>query len=196
MPKTTFMGHPLHPQLIVAPAGLLPFSFVMDLLFRSTRKTAYRDAAYYSLVGGLVGGAAAGATGAMDYMTIPSGSHEKKTANVHAALNIALIAAAAVNVAVRMRGSDARDPLPFALSALAVGGVIVSGWYGGHLVYKHGVRVKDRSPIERENEAKLPGDEYLERGLTAIDRWAPSRGPQLNTELPRHSRGDAAEVHP
>ena len=32
MPRTTLFGHPLHPQLVVYPAGLLPFSFVLDLL--------------------------------------------------------------------------------------------------------------------------------------------------------------------
>jgi uncharacterized membrane protein len=178
MPKSTFLGHPLHPQLIVAPAGLLPFSFAMDVMFRRTRKLAYRDAAYYGLIGGLAGGAAAAVTGAMDYLTIPSGSHEKRTANVHASLNLAMIAAAAVNLAMRAAGSDARSPVPFALSAIAFGGVLVSGWYGGHLVYQHGLRVKGHSLIERSREVKLPGDAHLERGLAAIEHWVPSSGPE------------------
>jgi uncharacterized membrane protein len=177
MPQSTFLGHPLHPQLIVAPAGLLPFSFAMDLLFRATGRRSFRDAAYWSLAGGVVGGAAAGATGAMDYLTIPPGSAEKRTANVHAALNIALIAGAVVNLAMRTGGSDARSPVPLALSAVAALGVMVSGWYGGHLVYEHGLRVKGRSLIDRAPQARMPGDAQLERALVAVDRMAPSRGP-------------------
>ena len=34
MPQSTFLGHPVHPQLIAVPSALLPFTFVMDLLFR------------------------------------------------------------------------------------------------------------------------------------------------------------------
>ncbi len=36
MAQATFIGHPLHPQLIVIPAGLLPFSLVLDLAHAKT----------------------------------------------------------------------------------------------------------------------------------------------------------------
>lgn len=188
MSKSTFLGHPLHPQMIIVPGGLIPFSFAMDLMYRMTGKRSYSDAAYYSLAGGFAGGAAAGVAGAMDYMTIPAGSHEKRIANIHAALNIALLAASAVNLAMRSRGEDARAPLPFALSAMAAAGLLVSSWYGGHLVYKHGMRVEGRSPVEHAPEARLPGDERGEHAFEAAERWAPARGPESSwhdRSLPR-----------
>ena len=37
MPQVTLMGHPLHPQLIVMPAALLPFSLILDALHAGTR---------------------------------------------------------------------------------------------------------------------------------------------------------------
>src|SRR5574339_76744 len=77
VPQVTFMGHPLHPQLIVMPAGLLPFSLVLDALHVATRDQSYADAAYYTMMGGFVGGIAAGAAGAADYGTIPSDSKAK-----------------------------------------------------------------------------------------------------------------------
>jgi uncharacterized membrane protein len=178
MPKTTFLGHPLHPQLIAAPAALLPFTLVLDLLFRRTGKRSYREAAYYSLVGGVAGGAAAGVSGAMDYLTIPSESHEKQVANVHAGLNVALLTASVVNLVLRSRGDDARHPLPFALSALAAAGVLVSSWYGGHLVYEHGLRVKGKSPIGQAPEIKPPLDEKMKQGVAALEPMAPAAGPQ------------------
>lgn len=56
MPQATFAGHPLHPQLIVMPAGLPPFSFLLDLLHAGTGDHSYADAAYYTMMGGFVGG--------------------------------------------------------------------------------------------------------------------------------------------
>jgi uncharacterized membrane protein len=180
MPKTTLLGHPVHPQLIAVPSALLPFTFVMDVLFRRTRKRSYREAAYYGLMGGVAGGAVAGMTGAMDYLTIPSGTEEKRTANVHAALNVGLIAASVTNLVLRMRGDDGRSPLPYALSAIGAIGVLVSGWYGGHLVYEHGVRVKGRDVTERAPEVALPADRQMAAGLSTIERAMPAAGPELH----------------
>jgi len=45
MPQVTLMGHPLHPQLIVLPAGLLPFSLLLDAMHAATRDQSYADAA-------------------------------------------------------------------------------------------------------------------------------------------------------
>ena len=36
MPKSTLAGHPLHPMLIVAPAALIPFGFILDAMHRAT----------------------------------------------------------------------------------------------------------------------------------------------------------------
>jgi uncharacterized membrane protein len=187
MPQTTLFGHPVHPLLITVPSALLPFTFVMDLLFRRTRGRSYRDAALYSLSGGVAGGAAATVTGALDYLTIPAGSEEKKAANVHAALNVGLLAASAANLVLRWRGHDAREPLPFALSALGAVGVVVSGWYGGHLVYEHGVRVTGRSITESAPQVRPPGDAHLARGMGTLERAMTARGAELDPPSPtRH----------
>ncbi len=60
MPQVTLMGHPLHPQLIVMPAALLPFSLILDVLHAGTRDQSYADAAYYTMMGGFLGGIGAG----------------------------------------------------------------------------------------------------------------------------------------
>jgi len=61
MPEMTFAGHPLHPQLISFPLGLLPFSLVMDFLHKATGEDCYKESAYHCMMGGVVGGLAAGA---------------------------------------------------------------------------------------------------------------------------------------
>jgi uncharacterized membrane protein len=179
MPKATLGGHPLHPMLIVVPAGLIPFGLVLDAMYRATGKESYTNAAYYSLVGGLLGGVAAGAAGAMDYMTIEPQTEVKQTANVHAALNGGALALTAVNVLARKNKPDHRGG-SLVLSALATLGVAVSGWFGARMVYEQGMRVKGVSPVAHAPELKLPGDERIHHALMQAEQMATSKGSVLH----------------
>jgi uncharacterized membrane protein len=167
MPQSTFAGHPLHPQLITMPAGLLPFSLVLDLLHLKTGRRSYADAAYYTMIGGLAGGLAAGAAGAADYFTIPPEDKAKKVADIHATLNIGLLALTGLNLALRSRGRRSWS-LPIFLSLVGNLGLFVSAWYGGHLVYEHGLRVKPAGPPSGEPELKLPGDDPIEQAIQSF----------------------------
>lgn len=179
MAKTTFAGHPLHPQLITAPAGLLPFSFVMDLVYDITGDEAYAQAAYLSMVGGLLTGALAGAAGAADYADIPSGTETKQLANVHAMLNIGLMGLTGLNVLMRRGKRTPTGKLPMLLNGIGTAGLLISSWYGGHMVYDHGMRVKGVSPVEDRPDAKLPGDERIAETFTRLGEIAPADGPAV-----------------
>ncbi|TFW01123.1 DUF2231 domain-containing protein [Oxalobacteraceae bacterium OM1] len=179
MPKSTFAGHPLHPMLIVAPAALIPFGFILDAMHRSSGKESYANAAYYSLVGGLIGGLAAGAAGAMDYLTIEPETDVKRTANVHAMLNGGALVLTAANVVAR-RSTREHTGGSLVASALAAAGVLISGWFGGRLVYEQGMRVKGVSPVDREPELKAPGDELIEHAMKREEQVVTARGPYLH----------------
>jgi uncharacterized membrane protein len=175
MAQTTLAGHPLHPQLIGFPVGLLPYSFVMDLLHLATGKKSFADPAYYTMVGGYVGGLAAGAAGATDYFSIPPKTESKKVGTVHAGLNLSVMALYSLNLLLRRRRRSP-GPLPMLLSLLGTTGLVVSQWYGGELVYKLGMRVKPATEGEQGTEWKLPGDEKLEQTLRqAEERFAPAQ---------------------
>jgi uncharacterized membrane protein len=164
MPQSTLAGHPLHPQLIVMPAGLLPFSLVLDALHIGTGDHSYADAAYYTMMGGLVGGLAAGAAGAADYTTIPDDSPAKKLGTVHGLMNVGLLALTGLNLWMR-RKRRSPGTLPVLLSLVGNAGLFASAWYGGHLVYHHGMRVRG-TPLEGDREElRIPGDERVERAL-------------------------------
>ena len=178
MPKITVAGHPLHPMLIVVPAALIPFGFVLDAMYRKTRKESYANAAYYSLVGGLAGGVAAGVAGAMDYMAIKPETDVKRTANVHALLNSGALVATAANVLGRKDSLDHQGG-SFALSAIAALGVLVSSWYGGRLVYEQGMRVEGVDPVGDAAEAKLPGDDAIADAFKAGEKLVTLSGPLL-----------------
>jgi uncharacterized membrane protein len=179
MPKSTLAGHPLHPMLVVAPAALLPFGFILDAMHRFTDNDDYANAAYYSLTGGLIGGLAAGVAGAMDYLTIQPETEVKRTANLHAMLNGGALALAAANVMMRKNEPRHRGG-SLALSALAAAGVIVSGWFGGRMVYEQGMRVRGVSPVEYERDLKLPADERIEHAMMGAEKYVPAGGPVVH----------------
>lgn len=176
MPQSTLAGHPLHPMLVVAPAALLPFGFIMDAMHQASGKQSYADAAYYSLMGGLLGGLAAGTAGAMDYMTIARGTEVKRTANVHALLNAGALVVTAANVAARRR-SPRHQGGSLWLSALAAAGVMVSGWFGGRLVYEQGLRVQGLNPVAGAKEIKVPADDEMEHLFHHLEKAMPANGP-------------------
>jgi len=171
MPQVTLMGHPLHPQMIVMPAGLLPFSLVLDAMHAFTRDQSYADAAYYTMMGGFVGGLAAGAAGAADYGTIPSDSKAKAIGRLHGAMNVGLLALTGLNLIMRRKRRSA-GALPMLLSLVTTAGLTVSAWYGAHLVYHHGMRVHGTDLAGSPEDAKLPGDRRVAQALasTANDR--------------------------
>jgi uncharacterized membrane protein len=166
MPQVTLMGHPLHPQLIVLPAGLLPFSLVLDAMHAATHDQSYADAAYYTMLGGFFGGIAAGAAGAADYGTVPRDSKAKQIGRLHGVMNVGLLAMTGLNLLMRRKRRSA-GALPMLLSLVTTAGLTVSAWYGGHLVYHHGLRVRGTMLAGSPEDARLPGDERLAEALAS-----------------------------
>jgi uncharacterized membrane protein len=175
MPKSTFAGHPLHPQLISLPLGLLPFACVMDLMYARTEKEEYANAAYYSVIGGLLGGLAAGAAGAVDYLALKNDQPAKRAANMHAILNIGALGLWAMNLGMRSR-KQRSSPSAAAMSVIGTIGLVISGWFGGYLVYNKGMRVKGVDPLEEERELRLPGDEKLHDALHGMEHLVGREG--------------------
>ena len=66
---------------------------------------------------------------------------------MHAMLNGAAMAVTAANLLMR-RNKPHHAGGSLALSALAAVGVMVSGWFGGRLVYEQGMRVRGASPVQ------------------------------------------------
>jgi uncharacterized membrane protein len=116
----------------------------------------------------------------MDYLTIERDTDVKRTANMHAMLNGGVMAITAANVIMR-KNKPRHVGGSLALSALGAFGVIVSGWFGGRLVYEEGMRVRGVSPVQDERDLKmLPGDEKIEHAMAAAERYVPSAGPVVH----------------
>jgi len=162
MARLTFAENPVHPVVNDYPAVLMPFSLVCDLLYAVTRRPTLRNASLLAQLGALGTGAAAAATGYADYESIPEGTEAKRLANVHASLNLGLLAAIGLGVLIRLPGRV--RPLAFLLNVVANAGLFVSAWYGTHLVYRHGVRVRGVDPTTADAlPAEDPGKPFADQ---------------------------------
>jgi uncharacterized membrane protein len=137
-------GHPLHPIAVTVPIGAWVASLVFDLGGYATGSgAALVVGSRWLIVVGLLGAAAAAMVGFLDLFGIPTGTPAFRTALVHMALNLTVTAAYLVNVLLRPSGGDTVPAGYVALSAVSLALLTVSGYLGGALTFRYGVRVAD-----------------------------------------------------
>jgi uncharacterized membrane protein len=149
-------GHPVHPMLIPFPIALWVFSLIADVIYLWRGNPVWRDwIAFYSLLAGIIGAAAAAVPGLIDWLSLKD-RDVVKIANWHARLNvIALLIFAAGFYLRTSSGSELVGrsyTIPFGLSVLGVILIGISGWLGGELVFRHGVAVEAQSADRISNE--------------------------------------------
>jgi uncharacterized membrane protein len=139
-----FDGHPAHPPLTDATIGMFVLATglaILGVLDVAANKTG--PAAWLALIGGLVVAAPTALTGLADWLQIEWGSALWRTATVH--LSAMVTAVVLFGVAAWLQWPGYRDGtvtaggLVFALAGLVV--MTAGGWFGGALVFVHGMRV-------------------------------------------------------
>jgi uncharacterized membrane protein len=135
-------GHPLHPALVTVPIGAWIASFVFDVASRIVDRPDFLTQGSRWLIGlGVLGALAAAAVGFLDLLAIPTGTLAFRVALIHMSINLGVTAAYAVGFVIRRGGSGPVGWGPLALSAVAVIALAVSGYLGGELAYRYGIRV-------------------------------------------------------
>jgi uncharacterized membrane protein len=139
-------GHPFHPILVTVPIGAWVASLVFDVVARAGDEPEVFAKGAYWLVGvGIVGALVAAVFGFLDLLAIPTGTRASKTGLTHMALNLTVVALFAVGFVLR-RGEFDDDGAPTGALVLSVVALVLlgaSGWLGGKLTYRYGVRVVD-----------------------------------------------------
>lgn len=139
-------GHPMHPMLIPVPIGAWVASFIFDIAARVSGNTETFAGGAYWLIGlGVIAALVAAVFGLMDLLTIPRGTKAFKTALTHMALNVTVVVLFAISFFVRAAGGyDEQVSIGLiVLSAVALALLAVSGWLGGEMSYKFGIRVAE-----------------------------------------------------
>jgi uncharacterized membrane protein len=142
-------GHPFHPILVTIPIGAWVASLVFDVISRVGDDAAVFAKGAWWLIGiGIVGALVAAMFGFLDLLAIPTRTRAFTTALVHMGLNLAVLTLFAVGLALRHSRLDDADGTPvglLVLSAVALAMLGASGWLGGRLTYRYGVRVVDEA---------------------------------------------------
>ena len=134
-------GHPIHPMLVPLPIGALSLALASDVAYAATGDRFFARASTLLLGAGIATGVMAGAIGSIDF-TGREQIREHNESWIHAGGNVAALAVSAVNLAIR-QGDEAKQVVPkgLALSALTGAMLLVTGWLGGELSYRHRVGV-------------------------------------------------------
>src|SRR5215212_7767904 len=145
-------------MIIPFPIALWVFSLIADLIYLWRGNPIWRDyIAFYALLGGIIGAAAAAVFGIIDWLSIKD-REVKKIADWHARLNvIALLIFAASFYLRTTSGSQmvsGNYTIPVVLSVVGVILISISGWLGGELVFKHGVAVNPQLDTAAQERAK------------------------------------------
>jgi uncharacterized membrane protein len=140
-------GHPIHPMIIPFPIALWVFSLIADVIYLWRGNSVWRDwIAFYTLLGGILGAAAAAVPGLIDWLSLKD-REVVKIANWHARLNVIALLIFAASFYLRTASGaglvGGSYNIPIALSVLGVVLITISGWLGGEMVFKHGVAVGD-----------------------------------------------------
>jgi uncharacterized membrane protein len=126
-------------MLVPLPIGLWVFSLACDLAFVfGSGVSLWYTLAFYTLIGGLIGAVLAAVPGFIDMLSLAGAP--RRVALAHMTLNLVIVALYAVNLGMRIAGGDS-IAIPVALSCIAVGLLLISGWLGGHMVYVYRVAV-------------------------------------------------------
>lgn len=140
-------GHPFHPILVTVPIGAWVASLVFDIASRaSDDPEAFTRGSYWLIGIGVLGALAAAVFGFLDLVTIPRGTPAFRTALTHMGLNLAVVVAFVVSFVLRSGTVDEGEQVGIgfiALSVVALAALGASGWLGGKLTYRYGVRVVD-----------------------------------------------------
>src|SRR5687768_11586485 len=103
--RIKFLGHPVHPMLIVYPLGLLSTAVLFDVLYLATNNPDLATFSFWALAAGLVGGLAAAVFGLIDWMAIPKGTRARRVGAFHGGGNLVVVLLFALSFLMRLDGA-------------------------------------------------------------------------------------------
>jgi uncharacterized membrane protein len=155
-------GHPLHPAAVAIPIGCWTASLVFDLASRIVSDGAFLARGSRWLIAlGVLGALAAATLGFLDYFAIPPRTRAFRTATVHMSLNLAVTTSYTVNYLLRHGATPRTGWGLITLSVVSLAALAVSGYLGGKVAYRYGVRVADET-TQLEGYQESPATEKEE----------------------------------
>ena len=136
-------GHPFHPILVTVPIGAWVASLVFDVAAQFADQPAFlAQGSQWLIAIGVLGALAAASIGFLDLFAIPTGTPAYKIGLIHMSLNLGITVAYGLNFWWRQSAAAGEVSVgPLLLSLVSLAALVVSGFLGGKLAYRYGVRV-------------------------------------------------------
>jgi uncharacterized membrane protein len=146
--RAKLLGHPIHQMLIVFPLGLLAVAVIFDLLAIGLGEGYWSEIAYWMIAAGVVTGLLAAPFGFIDWLAIAAGTRAKRIGAVHGIGNVLVVLLFTASWWMRGDAPRAPEALALALSFVAGGLALFTGWLGGELVDRLAVGVDEGAHVD------------------------------------------------
>jgi uncharacterized membrane protein len=153
----------LHAALNDLPAALLVVAVIFELLALATRRESFRQASFWTLMAGALGGAAAVLSGLQAEEEIAHGDAVHRVMETHELLAFVTLGVFGALAAWRLwrerRMGIAERAVALAFSLAGVGVLIATANYGGRLVFDHAAGIPTEVLIS-EQRNRTEGHEH------------------------------------
>ena len=140
----TLGGRPLYAMLVPIPYVCFVATLITDIVYWQTAAMLWADMSAWLLLVGLIVSLFAAPAGMIDFFGDPR-IRKLRAAWIHGAGNVTALILSIFNCLIHTRDAyTSVVPSGLILSALVVLILLVTGWNGWALVYRHGVGVRQR----------------------------------------------------
>lgn len=157
------VGHPLHPIIVTVAIGAFVSAFIFDIAALATGAPSWFVMSFWTLLIGVCAGVFAALTGLYDYLTLNMSAAARRAATTHLILNVTFMVLFIISLI--LKGQYAAGGLgfvpygrivsTFVLDIIGILLVLTSGWYGGEVVYRHGVAVLEEAAAELRGTSRV-----------------------------------------
>jgi uncharacterized membrane protein len=167
-------GHPLHPPLTDAVIGMFVLAAGLAIIgYAGAIKDAAGKGMWLALIGGLIVSLPTATTGFIDWVTIQWGTARWRAATVHLTAMVSAVTLFALAAWRQYHGYQHGNVTTGGLALTLAGFVVlvVGGWFGGSVVFVHGMRVLSRDDESDRDEGRTSagaapaGADSPERGI-------------------------------
>lgn len=157
--RMAIMKHPIHPMLVVYPVAFLSMVVITDLLSLWTGAGFWAQVSFWLNAVGFGSGLLAGAIGMFDMFLIRVVRRHVSAWN-HFIVAVMVLAVAAAGVWLRLPDPVAAVwPWGLLLSSVMFVLVMVAGWLGGTLSFRHGIGVYGDEHGDTRTDEDAPASE-------------------------------------
>jgi uncharacterized membrane protein len=149
--RARFLGHAIHPILIVFPLGLLATAVVFDIIYLIWGSRDMASVAYWMMAAGIVGGLIAAPFGLIDWLAVPAKTRAKTIGMMHGLANVVALLLFAGSWYMRNDLPERPETMASILSFFGAGVAGLGGWLGGELVERLGVGVHEGANLDAPN---------------------------------------------